>query len=82
VSMLCYVSDRHTRETRTTNVLRPLWVAAPAAKKRASIYGVTPAGYIMIEPSIVSPTIYVSMFITIQLGSFCVWSIDTSYSEL
>ena len=65
-----------------TNVLRPLCVAAPAAKKRASIYGVTPAGYIMIEPSIVSPTIYVSMFITIQLGSFCVWSTDTSYSEL
>jgi hypothetical protein len=58
------------RGTGRTNVLRPLWVAEPAAKKRASIYGVTPAGYIIMEPSIVSPTIYVSVYITCQVGSF------------
>lgn len=65
-----------------TNVLRPLWVAAPAEKNRASIYGVTPAGYIRMEPSMVNPSIYVSMFMTFQLVSFCVGSINVSYSEL
>ena len=64
-----------------TDVLRPLWVAAPAAKNRASIYGVTPAGYIRIEPSMVSPSIYVSMFMTFQLESFYAWPTKASYSE-
>lgn len=62
--MLPQVSNNMVGGIWSTDVLRPLWVAAPAAKKRESVYDITPAGYIIMEPSMVKPSIYVSVFMT------------------
>jgi hypothetical protein len=60
-SILHVVSHcQHTPHDRTY-VFKPLWVAEPAAKNRASIYLIPPAGYTRIDPRIVMRIKYMSV---------------------
>ena len=62
MSILCDGSagNRQSRKETCTHVLRPLCVAPPLAKKRASMYGMRPFPYMMTDPISVQLMMYAS----------------------
>ena len=52
---------KNLRLRQRAYVLRPLCVADPLAKKRASMYANPPAGYSRIDPTMVTERIYRSV---------------------